>query len=189
MSPRHTGPVLILLPPSEKKSADSGAAIDVYTGVLYAALGWNTLSASQQRLAQSSIVIISAKYGALRPLVPIEPYKEKIVNKEMAPKVAAALDGVETDLIIDCRSSTYQSVWKSPITKTVEIKVFTTVDGEKKVITHMSKKTRGEVTCHLLKSESAITNPRQLHGYLSKAFTCTLIEATSKDPWVLEVFC
>jgi cytoplasmic iron level regulating protein YaaA (DUF328/UPF0246 family) len=185
----HTEPVLILLPPSEKKAAALAPAIELYTGVLYAALGWNTLTKAQQKLAQSSIVIISAKYGALRPLDPIEPYKEKIVNKEMAPKVATVLDGLTPSLIIDCRSSTYQTVWQSPIEKTVEIKIFTTVDGEKKVITHMSKKTRGEVTRHLLHAEEEIINPQQLHKFVSKAFTCELIEATAKEPWVLEVYC
>ena len=185
----HTEPVLILLPPSEKKSADPGAAIQVYTGVLYAALGWNTLSKAQQKLAQESIVIISAKYGALRPLDPIEPYKEKIVNKEMAPKVAAVLNPILSELIIDCRSSTYQTVWQPPIEKTVEVKVFTTVEDEKKVITHMSKKSRGEVTRHLLQSDDPITNPQQLHAYVSQVFTCNLIAATPKEPWVLEVYC
>ncbi|CAN1513905.1 Peroxide stress protein YaaA [Candidatus Nanopelagicaceae bacterium] len=185
----HTEPVLILLPPSEKKSADPGAAIQVYTGVLYAALGWNTLSKAQQKLGQSSIVIISAKYGALRPLDPIEPYKEKIVNKEMAPKVAAVLNPILSELIIDCRSSTYQTVWQSPIEKTVEVKVFTTVEDEKKVITHMSKKSRGEVTRHLLQSDDPITNPQQLYAYVSQVFTCNLIAATPKEPWVLEVYC
>jgi cytoplasmic iron level regulating protein YaaA (DUF328/UPF0246 family) len=185
----HTEQVLILLPPSEKKSADPGPAIQVYTGVLYAALGWNTLSKAQQKLGQSSIMIISAKYGALRPLDPIEPYKEKIDNKEMAPKVAAVLNQITSELIIDCRSSTYQTVWQSPNEKTVEIKVFTTIEGQKKVITHMSKKTRGEVTRILLQTENEITNPHQLHGFVSQAFTCNLIEATSKEPWVLEVYC
>jgi len=185
----HTEPVLILLPPSEKKAPSPGPAIEVYTGVLYAALGWGSLSRAQHKLAQSSIVIISAKYGALRPLDPIEPYKEKILNKEMAPKVAAVLVQIDAELIIDCRSSTYQTVWQSPIDKTVEIKVFTTVDGEKKVITHMSKKTRGEVTRHLLHSDHEIKTPQQLHAFVSKAFTCELIEATTKEPWVLEVYC
>lgn len=181
--------MLILLPPSEKKSAEAGAAIELYTGVLYAALGWDTLSASQKQLGQSSIVIISAKYGAIRPLTPIEPYKEKIDNKQMAPQVAAVLDSLTPTLIIDCRSSTYQTVWQSPHEKTVEVKVFTTVEGEKKVITHMSKKTRGEVTRHILQSETVITNPQQLQKLISEKFICTLIEADAKNPWVLEVFC
>lgn len=189
VSHRHTEPVLILLPPSEKKSAAPGPAIELYTGVLYAALGWHSLTQAQQRMGQSCIVIISAKFGAVRPLDPIEPYKEKIDNKEMAPKVAAVLSKITTDLIIDCRSSTYQTVWQSPAHKTVAVKVFTTVDGEKKVITHMSKKTRGEVARHLICSGKEITSPQQLHEIVSSAFTCNLIEATAKEPWVLEVYC
>jgi cytoplasmic iron level regulating protein YaaA (DUF328/UPF0246 family) len=181
--------VLILLPPSEKKAAEPAPAIELYTGVLYAALGWSTLSKPQRNLAQSSIMIISAKYGALRPLDPTEPYKEKIVNKKMAPKVAAVLDAITTELIIDCRSSTYQYVWQSPIEKTVEVKVFTRVDGEKKVITHMSKKSRGEVTRHLLQSTVIPQTPQELQEIVSQGFTCTLIEATAKEPWVLEVYC
>ena len=106
----------------------------------------------------------------------------------MRPIVAATLNSVSTELIIDCRSSTYQTVWPSPIEKTVEIKVFTKVDGEKKVITHMSKKTRGEVTRHILLSGQAIKAPAQLHEIVSQGFTCALIESTDKEPWVLEVF-
>lgn len=181
--------MLILLPPSEKKSAQTGPAIQVYTGVLYAALGWHTLSKAAQKLGQGSIVIISAKYGALSPLIEIEPYKEKIDNKKMAPRVAAVLNAVTTPLIIDCRSSTYQRVWSSPIEKTVEIKVFTKVDGQKNVITHMSKKTRGEVVRHLLQSVKVATTPQELHMIISEEFICTLIDATSTDPWVLEIFC
>jgi cytoplasmic iron level regulating protein YaaA (DUF328/UPF0246 family) len=189
VSPSHTGAVLILLPPSEKKSPTPGPASQAYTGVLYAALGWSTLTKAQQKLAQASIVIISAKYGAVRPLDLIEPYKEKIVNKEIAPRVAAILDGVVTELIIDCRSSTYQTVWQSPKQKTVEIKVFTTVNGEKKVITHMSKKTRGEVTRHILQNGQKIGTPEQLQAIVKEKFECELMEATNKEPWVLEVFC
>jgi len=120
---------------------------------------------------------------------PIAPYKEKIDNKKLASQVAQALDGTESELIIDCRSSTYQTVWHSPIAITVEIKVFTIIDGHKKVITHMSKKTRGEVTRHILQAGAEIKTPQQLHEIVSQGFTCTLIEATEKEPWVLEVFC
>ena len=107
----------------------------------------------------------------------------------MRPIVGATLNSVSTELIIDCRSSTYQTVWPSPIEKTVEIKVFTKVDGKKKVITHMSKKTRGEVTRHILLSGKVINTPAQLHEIVSQGFTCALIESTDKEPWVLEVFC
>ena len=185
----HTGPVLILLPPSEKKSPTLGPAIEVYTGVLYAALGWSTLTKAQQKLAQSWIAIISAKYGAVRPMDLIEPYKEKINNELMRPIVGATLNSISTELIIDCRSSTYQTVWQAPIEKTIEIKVFTTVDGHKKVITHMSKKTRGEVIRHILLMGKEIKTPQQLHEIVSQGFNCILIEPTENEPWVLEVYC
>ena len=189
VSPHHTEPVLILLPPSEKKSATPGPAIEVYTGVLYAALRWSDLTKAQQKLGQSCLAIISAKYGVVRPLDPIEPYKEKIKNKKMAAQVADVLDDAETELIIDCRSSTYQTVWQSPVAITVEIKVFTKIDGEKKVITHMSKKTRGEVTHHILKSAKVPINPLELETFVSQQFECELIEGSKKKPWVLEVYC
>ena len=185
----HTGPVLILLPPSEKKSPTPGPAIQVYTGVLYAALGWSTLTKAQQKLGQSWIAIISAKYGAVRPMDLIEPYKEKINNELMRPIVGATLNSISTELIIDCRSSTYQTVWQAPIEKTIEIKVFTTVDGHKKVITHMSKKTRGEVTRQILLMGKEIKTPQELQKIVSQGFNCTLIESTEKEPWVLEVYC
>ena len=189
VSHRHTEPVLILLPPSEKKSATPGPAIEVYTGVLYAALRWSALTKAQQKLGQSCVAIISAKYGVLRPMDPIEPYKEKIKNKKMAAQVAQALDGAESELIIDCRSSTYQTVWQSPVAITVEIKVFTKIDGEKKVITHMSKKTRGEVTHHILNSAKILSNPHELEAMVLQKFQCELIEGNKKNPWVLEVYC
>ena len=189
VSPRHTEPVLILLPPSEKKSATPGPAIEVYTGVLYAALRWSALTKAQQKLGQSCVAIISAKYGVLRPMDPIEPYKEKIKNKKMAAQVAQALDGAESELIIDCRSSTYQTVWQSPVAITVEIKVFTKIDGVKKVITHMSKKTRGEVTHHILNSAKILSNPHELEAMVLQKFQCELIEGNKKNPWVLEVYC
>ena len=185
----HTGPVLILLPPSEKKSPIPGPAIQVYTGVLYAALGWDRLNKAQQKIGQTSIAIISAKYGVVRPMDPIAPYKEKIDNKKMVAQVAQALDGAETELIIDCRSSTYQTVWQSPVAITVEVKVFTRVDGVKKVITHMSKKTRGEVTHEILKATQGPKTPEELQKIVAQKFECDLIRGDEKNPWVLEVFC
>lgn len=107
----------------------------------------------------------------------------------MSPIVEKALAGTETELIIDSRSSTYQTVWQSPVAITVEIKVFTRIDGAKKVITHMSKKTRGEVTHHILKEKRIPRNPEELRAIVSQEFECELIAGDKKTPWVLEVYC
>jgi len=55
--------MLILLPPSEKKLATTKPtpAISVYTGVLYQALDWPSLSPAAKKRGESVIAIISAK--------------------------------------------------------------------------------------------------------------------------------
>jgi len=179
--------VLILLPPSEKKSTGPGAAIDVYTGVLYKAIDWQSLNKESQSRGQTSIAIISAKYGVLKPLDEIAPYKQKIDNAAMRGEITRLLESIETELIIDCRSSTYKGVWTPPHNKTVEIRVFTQVDGIKKVITHMSKKTRGEVTRLLLQSKSNPSNPEELRVTISSAYACELLAPSKTSPWSLEV--
>jgi len=180
-------PMLILLPPSEKKAADPGPAITVYIGVLYAALDWQHLNKAAQKRGQASIAIISARYGLVRPLDEIRPYKEKINTKKMRKPISAELDAIDADLIIDCRSSTYQGVWTPPAQKCVEIKIFTYVDGVKKTITHMSKKTRGAITRLLLQSKNVPRTPQELYEIISSTYECELIQGIDKNPWVLKV--
>jgi cytoplasmic iron level regulating protein YaaA (DUF328/UPF0246 family) len=181
--------VLILLPPSEKKNATSkpAPAINVYTGVLYQALDWASLSAAARKRAASAVVIISAKYGAVRPSQLIESYKEKIDNKAMREPVAQVLDAIKAELIVDCRSSTYKTVWHSPIEKTVEVRVSTVVDGVRTVVTHMSKKTRGEITRWLLQSRSVPKTPEDLYAIVSEKYPCALTPTDGHEPWILEV--
>ena len=105
----------------------------------------------------------------------------------MRAPITRDLDAYAADLIIDCRSSTFQGVWTPPANKCVEIKVFTKVDGVKKVITHMSKKTRGEIVRHLLLNKCVPTTPQELFEIVSQNFECELFETNGKAPWVLEV--
>jgi cytoplasmic iron level regulating protein YaaA (DUF328/UPF0246 family) len=181
--------VLILIPPSEKKLETSkpAPAVAVYTGVLYQALGWQSLSPAAQKRGEASLRIISAKYGVLRPNDRIESYRAKIDTKAMAAAVAAKLDGAERDLIVDCRSSTYKGVWKAPVEITVEVKVSTVVDGVRIVVTHMSKKTRGEITRWLLQSRATPKTPEDLYAIVSEKYPCALTPSDGVNPWVLEV--
>ena len=181
--------MLILLPSSEKKSETSKPtpAIAVYTGVLYQALDWASLSPAARKRGEASIAIISAKYGAVKPADRIESYKAKIDNKAMREPVANVLDAVKTELIVDCRSSTYKTVWQAPVDITVEVRVSTVVDGVRTVITHMSKKTRGEITRWLLQSRSLPKTPEDLYAIVSEKYPCALTPSDGVAPWVLEV--
>ena len=181
--------MLILLPPSEKKNSTTKPtpAINVYTGVLYQALEWASLSAPAKKRGASAVVIISAKYGAVRTDQLIESYKEKIDNSAMRGPVSAILDPIKTPLIVDCRSSTYKTVWHSPVEKTVEVRVSTVVDGVRTVVTHMSKKTRGEITRWLLQSRSMPKTPEDLYAIVSEKYPCALTPSDGVAPWILEV--
>jgi cytoplasmic iron level regulating protein YaaA (DUF328/UPF0246 family) len=188
-APWEDAQVLILLPPSEKKNATTKPtpAINVYTGVLYQALDWASLSVAARKRGASAVVIISAKYGAVRPDQLIESYKEKIDNSVMRAPVGRVLDTIKTPLIVDCRSSTYKTVWHSPVDKTVEVRISTVVDGVRTVVTHMSKKTRGEITRWLLQSRSLPKTPEDLYAIVSEKYPCALTPSDGEEPWVLEV--
>ena len=71
------------------------------------------------------------------------------------------LDPLEQNLIVDCRSSTYQGVWRPDPSITVAVRVFQLRAGIRTVITHMSKKYRGELTRHLLLNK-AVNSPQEL---------------------------
>jgi len=105
----------------------------------------------------------------------------------MKDVVAAKLDPIKTGLIVDCRSSTYKTVWRAPIDITVEVRVSTVVDGVRTVVTHMSKKTRGEITRWLLQSRSMPKTPEDLYAIVSEKYPCALTPSDGVDPWILEV--
>ena len=181
--------MLILLPPSEKKlpTDKPTPAMNVYAGVLYQALDWGSLSPAAKKRGETALAIISAKYGVVRATQRIESYKEKIDNKAMREPVAASLDPIKTGLIVDCRSSTYKTVWHSPVDITVEVRVSTVVDGVRTVVTHMSKKTRGEIARWLLQSRSMPKTPEDLYAIVSERYPCALTPSDGVEPWVLEV--
>lgn len=161
--------------------------MSVYAGVLYQALDWSSLSAGAKKRGETALAIISAKYGVVRPTQRIESYKEKIDNKAMRAPVAAVLDPIKTGLIVDCRSSTYKTVWHPPVEITVEVRVSTVVDGVRTVVTHMSKKTRGEIARWLLQSRSIPKTPEDLYAIVSEKYPCALTPSDGVEPWFLEV--
>ncbi len=171
-------------------------AIDVYSGVLYQALDFDSLNSASKKRAIKSIVIISALFGAVKLEDKIPSYKLDMAKS--LPKLGSlnslwkkvlpeALEQIKTDLIIDCRSSTYQGVWTPLLNKTVGIRVFTIKNGKKTVVTHMSKKTRGDVTKLLVQTTKVPKSPQDLQKIVSKKFKCELIKPTTKSSWFLDV--
>ena len=61
--------------------SQTSPAIEIYDGVLYQGLNWKTLTAAEQKRANTKVLIISALFGLVRPLDKIFSYKEKIDNQ------------------------------------------------------------------------------------------------------------
>jgi len=162
-------------------------AANVYSGALYQALDYSSLSNTAQARAKKSILIFSAAFGVLRLTDVIPYYKFKIEPSLWKKPLSLALADIDEELIVDNRSSTYSTVWRPNPSNTVGIRVFKKVSGQLKVITHMSKLTRGEVTRFLVSQANVPQTPKELHQLLSKKFTCKLIAPTAKKSWFIDV--
>jgi cytoplasmic iron level regulating protein YaaA (DUF328/UPF0246 family) len=168
-------------------AAPAVKAIDLYSGVLYQALDWGSLSVTAKARGDKSLLIVSAIFGVLRPSDVIPNYKAKITSSDWKVALKPVLDGLEADLIIDCRSSTYAGVWQSPPDRTAAVRVFKKEKGKISVITHLSKKYRGELTRELLKSGKSPKTPAELLKIAEKKFDCKLINAKENLPWYLDL--
>jgi uncharacterized protein len=65
--------------------------------------------------------------------------------------------------------------------------VFTEKSGKRAVVTHMSKKTRGDVTKFLVMQSKTPKTPQELQKLLSKKFKCELVKPEAKKSWFLDV--
>lgn len=145
------------------RAAPAAPATDVYAGVLFERLGFGALPAAARRRASSQLLISSALWGLLRPddRIPYYrlPAKAKLpqvgaLSAFWRPALARAMTDEEGSLIVDMRSSAYSSAWRPRKARLLTVRAFTEQGGERKVITHMAKETRGEATRLLLLADS-----------------------------------
>jgi len=172
---------------AEYDHSQTSPAIEIYDGVLYQGLGWNSLSATQKKRANSRVLIVSALFGLVKPLDQIFQYKIKIDSKLWRDAIASISEKYVNELVIDCRSSTYKNVWTINPENTVDVRVFKVTETKRSVITHMSKKYRGELTRHLLMQATDPTTPADVHRMAAELFECELHPPTSGQPWALDL--
>ena len=135
-------------------------AHQVYSGVLYDALGYRSMTPAQRRRADESVLVISALWGAIRFADSVPAYRLSMstalpdvgrLASFWKPQLTDALGEIAGgQLLVDCRSSTYAAAWTPPPADTVAVNVFTEVNGARKVVSHFAKHTRGELARHLL---------------------------------------
>ncbi len=173
-------------------------AHQVYSGVLYDALGYDSLTAVQRRKAEDSVLVISALWGAIRFADRVPAYRLSMgtalpdvgrLASFWKPQLNdALLSATAGELLVDCRSSTYAAAWTPPPAQTVAVNVFTEVDGVRKVVSHFAKHTRGELARHLLtRRGKAPGTPVQLQKAAAEKWSAELVGGTARKPHTLNI--
>jgi cytoplasmic iron level regulating protein YaaA (DUF328/UPF0246 family) len=181
-------------------TAPTRPAHAVYTGVLYDALGWSTLSAGARRRGANRVLISSALWGVLRPNDRVPSYRLSMDGdlpglgtlarqwRSVLPEVLESAAG-RKGLIVDCRSGPYAAA--APITgplaaRAVAVRVLRETDGRRSVVSHLAKHTRGEVTRHLLEADVDPRTPADLAAAVGTRWPVELGEST-RAGWTLDV--
>jgi cytoplasmic iron level regulating protein YaaA (DUF328/UPF0246 family) len=173
-------------------------AHQVYSGVLYDALGYDSLTPAQRKTAEASVLVVSALWGAIRFGDRVPAYRLSMgtalpdvgrLASFWKPQLnEALLAAAEGELLVDCRSSTYAAAWAPPAPQTVAVNVFTEVNGLRKVVSHFAKHTRGELARHLLtRRGKAPATPVQLQRAAAEKWTAELVEGTARKPHTLNI--
>ncbi|BCW40892.1 UPF0246 protein [Arthrobacter sp. StoSoilB3] len=173
-------------------------AHQVYSGVLYDALGFKSMTPAQRRKATESILVVSALWGAIGFGDHVPAYRLSMgtalpdvgrLASYWKPQLNAALaQRVDGELLVDCRSSTYAAAWAPPVAQTVNVNVFNEANGKRTVVSHFAKHTRGELARHLLtRRGKAPETPDQLLKAASEIRTAELVEGTARKPHALNI--
>lgn len=154
------------------RTAPTARADQVYSGVLYESLDLPSLTGAARRRATSRIAIASGLFGLVRPGDRIPAYRlaggvtlpgigpvAGWWSRHLAPAVE---DAAGRGLVVDLRSSTYTPFWRpDPETarRVVTLRVLHEVGGERKVVSHFNKATKGRVVRDLVEDGGAPRTP------------------------------
>ncbi|MFD0381368.1 peroxide stress protein YaaA [Streptomyces sp. NPDC127112] len=188
------------------RSAPALPAGEIYTGVLYDALGLADLPAAARALAERTLLVFSGLWGAVRVTDRIPSYRCSMGVKlpglgalgaywrtpmaEVMPEAAG--DG----LVLDLRSSAYASAWKpkgetAGRTATVRVLHSQIVDGVEKrsVVSHFNKATKGRLVRDLLLAGAEPAGAAELVAALRDLGYVVEAEAPAKAgrAWALDV--
>ena len=124
-------------------------ALRRYTGVVYEALSYATLSPAGRRRANSSLRVASALFGLLTPTDRIPAYRlsggtslpglgsqSAAWRPVLEPEIAA-----HRGLVVDLRSGPYAALARVP--SAVQVRVLRETDGARAVVSHDNKYTKG----------------------------------------------
>jgi uncharacterized protein len=146
-------------------SSPTMSAMDRYTGVVYDALGAETLDASARQFAGDHLVIGSALFGLLRANDPIPAYRLSHDSRLSAlrlrrhwPQAIEAVLDRHSGVVLDLRSEAYAALGAAPVRdNSLYLRVVTEATGGRRVaLSHFNKHAKGVFTRAVL--EAGITH-------------------------------
>ncbi|WP_314172514.1 peroxide stress protein YaaA [Streptomyces winkii] len=161
------------------RSAPARPAGEIYTGVLYDALGLATLSPAAKRRAARSLLVFSGLWGAVGIKDRIPSYRcpggvrlpglGALSTHWREPLAAVLPEAAGTGPVLDLRSTAYAQMWRpkgelAERTVTVRVLQSAVVDGVEKrtVVSHFNKATKGRIVRALLEDGAAPGTPAAL---------------------------
>ncbi|MDJ0383016.1 peroxide stress protein YaaA [Streptomyces sp. G-G2] len=161
------------------RSAAARPAGEIYTGVLYDALGLADLTPAARALADRSLLAFSGLWGAVRMTDRIPSYRCSMGVKLpglgglgaywRGPMAEVMPEAAGTGLVLDLRSAAYGAAWKpkgevAGRTATVRVLHAQVVDGVEKrsVVSHFNKATKGRLVRDLLLTGAIPADPAEL---------------------------
>ena len=133
-------------------------ALELYTGVVYEALGYASLRGAARRRADASLVVASALFGLVRPTDQLPPYRLSGstvlpgfggLGPVWRPVLEPVLAGVD-ELVVDLRSGSYAALARVP--QAIPVRVLREQAGRRTVVSHDNKYTKGRLARALCES-------------------------------------
>ncbi|OLZ69381.1 hypothetical protein AV521_17790 [Streptomyces sp. IMTB 2501] len=154
-------------------TAGTRPAGEIYTGVLYDALGLATLDAAARRRAAGSLLVFSGLWGAVRVTDRIPSYRcsmgvklpglGALAGHWRAPMAEVLPEAAGDGLVLDLRSSAYATAWKPKgevAGRTATVRVLHA--PTRKVVSHFNKATKGRIVRSLLSEGAGPKDPVEL---------------------------
>lgn len=182
-------------------TAPTGAAWSVYTGVLYDAIGIDSLNASAMKKFESSSFVVSALFGLINVSDKIPAYR--FSGDTLLPKIGSltkfwgnsisSLIAEPDEFVVDLRSGTYVKL--GPIAKEISDRVVVPrvmqkmPTGKPKVVSHSNKATKGKLVRAFANSKKPATNVEHWAQLASSIGAEVEIVKPAKSgiPWGLDV--
>ncbi|MEU5632863.1 peroxide stress protein YaaA [Streptomyces rishiriensis] len=158
---------------TQLRTAGARPAGEIYTGVLYDALGLASLEPAAKRRAARSLLVFSGLWGAVRVTDRIPSYRCSMGVKLpglgalgahwRAPMASVLPEAAGEGLVLDLRSAAYAAAWKPKgevAARTAGVRVLHA--PTRKVVSHFNKATKGRIVRSLLTAGIAPRSPAEL---------------------------